>query len=120
MPHFVLECSHTILESHTQEHVIERVHSAAHATALFAEDDIKVRVVPFAVYAVGNKRTDFIHVFASIMEGRTVEQKAHLSKVVVAELVAMFPDVEFIAMNVAEFERATYCNKSMLGNTPTH
>ena len=114
MPHFVVDCSQSILESHTEEQIIERVHRAAHATTLFEEGDIKVRVNPFAIYAVGNKREDFIHVFASIMEGRSIGQRADLSKRVVGELVSMFPQVLNIAMNVAKFERATYCNRAML------
>jgi 5-carboxymethyl-2-hydroxymuconate isomerase len=114
MPHFVIDCSKSILQSKTEEQVIERVHHAATSTNLFDEGDIKVRVNPFAIYSVGNKREDFIHVFANIMEGRSVEQRAALSKLIVSELVSMFPHVPNIAINVAEFERATYCNRAML------
>ena len=114
MPHFVVDCSQSILESHSEEQIIECVHRAANSTALFDEGDIKVRVNPFAIYAVGNERKDFIHVFAHIMEGRSIEQRASLSKQVVSELVSMFPHIPNIAMNVAEFEKATYCNRAML------
>lgn len=114
MPHFVVDCSQSILRSQSEEQIIERVHRAAHASNLFEEGDIKVRVNPFAVYAVGNKREDFIHVFASIMQGRSIEQRADLSRLIVGELVSMFPDVPNVAMNVAEFEKATYCNRAML------
>lgn len=114
MPHFIVDCSQSILGSHTEEQIIERVHRAANSTQLFDEGDIKVRVNPFEIYAVGNKRKDFIHVFASIMEGRSIEQRADLSHRVVSELVSMFPHVSNIAMNVAEFELATYCNRAML------
>ena len=65
MPHFVIDCSQSILQSKTEEQVIERVHRAATSTNLFDEGDIKVRVNPFAIYSVGNKREDFIHVFAN-------------------------------------------------------
>lgn len=114
MPHFVLDCSRGILASHTEQEIISLVHAAAHSTGLFDEGDIKVRVNPFDVYAVGNKREAFIHVFASIMEGRSVDQKANLSRHIVSELVSWFPEVRNVAMNVAEFEKATYCNKAML------
>lgn len=114
MPHFVVDCSQSILQSQTEEKIIERVHHAANSTNLFDEDDIKVRVNPFTIYSVGNKREAFIHVFASIMEGRSIEQKADLSRLIVSELVSMFPHVPNVAINVAEFERATYCNRAML------
>jgi len=114
MPHFVIDCSQGVLQSQAEERIIDRVHRAANATNLFDEGDIKVRVNPFLVYAVGNKREDFIHVFASIMEGRSIEQRANLSRHIVSELFSMFPHVTNIAMNVAEFEKATYCNRAML------
>ena len=114
MPHFVVDCSQSILQLQTEEQIIARVHRAANSTNLFEEGDIKVRVNPFTIYSVGNKREDFVHVFASIMEGRSIEEKANLSRLIVSELVAMFPHVPNVAINVAEFERATYCNRAML------
>nr|WP_024601092.1 hypothetical protein [Pseudoalteromonas sp. TB41] len=63
---------------------------------------------------MGNKREDFIHVFAHIMQGRTAEQKANLSRVIVSKLVTLFPEIPNIAMNISDFEKATYCNRTML------
>ena len=114
MPHFVVDCSQSILQSQTEEKIIARVHRAANSSNLFEEGDIKVRVNPYTIYSVGNKREDFVHVFASIMEGRSIEQRADLSRLIVGELVSLFPDVRNIAINIAEFERATYCNRAML------
>ena len=48
------------------------------------------------------------------MEGRTIEQKANLSKTIVKDLTLMFPLVPNIGTNVVEFKRATYFNKNML------
>ena len=86
----------------------------ANASGLFEESDIKVRVNPFDTYAAGGGRDDFIHTFAWIMEGRSIEQRAALSKAIVTELATMFPRLSRIAVNVAEFERATYFNRAML------
>lgn len=114
MPHFILDCSESILEEHSEEQILVQVHLVAHSTQLFDEDDIKVRVHPFKTYLVGNKQEDFIHVFAYVMEGRSTEQKADLSKKVVQKLTSMFPNVSKIAMNVYDFEKATYINRDML------
>jgi 5-carboxymethyl-2-hydroxymuconate isomerase len=114
MPHFIIDCSASVLEESSEEQILEQVHSVAHSTGLFDEDDIKVRVHPYQKYLVGNKREDFIHVFAYIMEGRSTEQKADLSKRVVRKLASMFPKISKIAMNVYDFEKATYCNGEML------
>ena len=48
------------------------------------------------------------------MQGRTTEQKADLSKLVVTMLTTIFPDIANIAMNISDFEKATYCNRAML------
>ena len=48
------------------------------------------------------------------MEGRTVSQKKNLSERIIIELKSMFSDVPIISMNIRDFEKATYCNKSMV------
>lgn len=114
MPHFVIDCSEHILNIQQEEQIIKKIHTVAVSTGLFTENEIKVRVNPFKTYLVGNKKDDFIHVFSNIMEGRTTEQKASLSKAIVKQLVLLFPDVSNIAVNIREFEKSTYCNKDML------
>ena len=68
----------------------------------------------FKEYTTGDKKEDFIHVFANIMEGRTIKQKVNLSKTIVKDLSLIFPLVPNIGTNVVEFERASYFNKNML------
>jgi 5-carboxymethyl-2-hydroxymuconate isomerase len=114
MPHFVIECSENVLKSISEEDVIEQVHLTANSTGLFDEGDIKVRIKSFEKYSVGNTKENFIHVFGHIMEGRTTAQKADLSKSIVEKLLSMFPDVPNIAINIGEFEKATYFNRKML------
>ena len=114
MPHFVVDCSQGILQIHDEEAIITRLHRVVLASGLFEESDIKVRVNPFETYAVGGGREDFIHTFAWIMQGRSVEQRAALSKAIVNELAAMFPRLPRIAVNIAEFEKATYFNRAMM------
>lgn len=114
MPHFVVDCSVEILESHSEEYIAEQIHLVAVASGLFDTGDVKVRVNPYSKYLVGGKHELFIHVFSSVMQGRTAEQRAKLSQSVIEKLVAMFPHVPNIAMNVCEFEKSTYYNRSML------
>lgn len=114
MPHFVVDCSHGILHQRGEQEILARLHRAVNATGLFDEADIKVRVNPFAVQSTGGGGEDFIHVFSHIMQGRSIEQRANLSRTIVDELAGMFPAVRRIAANIAEFERATYFNRDML------
>lgn len=115
MPHFVLDCSEDILHLNNPENTLLVVHQAAVKSCLFDKTDIKVRLNPFSKnYLVGGKKESFIHVFANIMEGRTTDQKEKLSNNIITELKNMFPNIPFIAINIRDFEKATYCNKSMV------
>ncbi len=115
MPHFVIDCSEPILELVDPNTILNTIHQVAVASTLFTEADIKVRLNPFEEhYLVGGKKDDFIHVFANIMEGRTAEQKANLSALMVSKLKSLFPNVPIISINVRDFEKATYCNKTMI------
>ena len=64
-------------------------------------------------HSVG-KKIDFIHIFGFIMEGRTTIQKSNLSKTIVSSLNIMFPEVPIISININDFEKASYFNKTML------
>jgi len=114
MPHFIIDCSEGILKSRSQDEIIAQVHISAVSTKLFNKNDVKVRVNFFEKYSTGDKKEDFIHVFANIMQGRSIEQKANLSKTIVKDLTLMFPLVPNIGTNVIEFEMATYFNRNML------
>jgi 5-carboxymethyl-2-hydroxymuconate isomerase len=114
VPHFVVDCSQGILRIHDEESIITRLHRVVSSSGLFDESDIKIRIRPFEIHAVGGTREDFIHTFAWIMQGRSVEQRVALSKAIVSELAEMFPLLPRIAANIAEFEQATYFNRAMI------
>jgi 5-carboxymethyl-2-hydroxymuconate isomerase len=114
MPHFVIDCSKNILNLKSPEEIMQAVYDTAEATDLFDVGDIKVRINPFQYYNIGNTKDDFIHIFANIMEGRTTDQKSNLSNKIIAQLKVMFPEVPILSINIRDFEKATYCNKSMV------
>lgn len=114
MPHFVIDCSENIIKIESPENIIQKVYDTAESTGLFNKGDIKVRINPFKYYNIGNTKDDFIHIFANIMEGRTVLQKKNLSEKIITELKSIFLEVPIISINIRDFEKATYCNKSMI------
>ena len=114
MPHFVIHCSENILGLRSPEEIMQEVYNSAESTGLFDKGDIKVRINPFKYYNVGNSKDDFIHVFANIMEGRNTSQKANLSRGIIKKLKKMFSEVPIISINIRDFEKASYCNKSMI------
>ena len=119
MPHFIIDCSESILNLTNSDDVMWSVYSAAESTNLFASSGIggiKVRLNPYKYYLNVDSHDHFVHVFANIMEGRTQEQKKALSTVVVSALKALLPTVDIISMNIRDFEKATYCNTALIGD----
>ncbi len=119
MPHLVIHCSESVTQRTAPEDIIDVVFEAAESTGLFATSGvggIKVRLETFRHYRNVEGRTDFVHVFGHIMEGRTDEQKAALSKAVVGALTRLLPSVEIISMNVSDFERASYTNATQVNS----
>ena len=114
MPHFILDCSENILEIQDPKKVIQEVFETAYSSGLFQRNDIKVRLNPFKYSLVQSGETDFIHVFGNIMEGRTEKQKMNLSKQIVSKLNELFPEVPIISINIRDFEKGSYCNKTMI------
>lgn len=114
MPHFVIDCSENVVKQNSPSEIIQVVYNTAESTGLFKKGDVKVRINPFKHYTSGNTKNDFIHIFANIMEGRTKKQKRNLSNKIISELKIMFPAISVISINVSDFEKATYCNKSMV------
>lgn len=114
MPHFIIDCSENVLRRRAADEIMQEVFDAALSTNLFIASEIKVRINPFTYYNNGNTLDDFIHVFSYIMEGRNNEQKGNLSKVIVTKLNALLPEVPVISINVMEFEKFNYFNKTMV------
>lgn len=114
MPHFVIECSDNVLDLKPAREILQAVYQEAQASGLFAKNDIKVRIHPYQNYKIGEGKEHFLHVFAYIMEGRSSEQKATLSKRIVAVLNELLPELSILSMNVTDFDKATYCNKAVI------
>jgi 5-carboxymethyl-2-hydroxymuconate isomerase len=117
MPHFVVDCSESVLSLANPDELMRAVYSAAEATGLFATSGvggIKVRLRPYQHFVNVDAHEHFVHVFAYVMEGRTDEQKKALSETVVRALKELLPAVAIVSMNVADFEKATYCNAPMI------
>lgn len=117
MPHFIIECSKSLLEKNDPDNIMTAVYQTAELSGLFSLEGpggIKVRINPYNHYLTVGEKDDFIHVFANIMEGRTEEQKKELSKLIVAKLTKLFPNVSIVSMNVSEFEKNTYHNRAMI------
>lgn len=116
MPQFIIECSEGTLCQRSSHEIMQVVYDAANSSGLFAENDIKVRIHPFTHYKLPGGQNDFLHVFGYMMEGRSAEQKAALSKNIIRKLNELLPSLSTLSMNVSEFEKSSYSNKASLAD----
>lgn len=93
---------------------MQAVYEVAEATGLFAVNDIKVRLRPYQYFKLAESQRDFIHIFANIMEGRSLAQRQDLSRRVIERLNEMFPGKTLLSINIAEIEKATYSNRALI------
>jgi 5-carboxymethyl-2-hydroxymuconate isomerase len=114
MPHFVIDCSENVIRLKSADEIMQEVFNAALSTGLFIASEIKVRINPFSYYNNGNTLDDFIHVFGYIMEGQNTDQKAKLSKAIVTSLNNILTEIPVISINIKDFEKASYFNKTMI------
>lgn len=114
MPHFVIECSQNVLNMQPAAVIMDTVYQAGESTGLFAENDIKVRIRPYELYQLGKGKDSFLHIYGSVMQGRTTAQLADLSKVIIQKLAPLLPDVSFLSINIDEFQQKTYSNRSLI------
>ena len=117
LPHFIIDCSESILDLIEPTDLLQAVYTAAETTGLFADSGvggIKVRLNPYRHFSNVDGYEHFVHVFGHVMEGRTQEQKRMLSDKVVRILTELLPDVKIISMNITDFDRATYSNAPMV------
>ena len=114
MPHFVIDCSENVIALKSPNEIMQNVYDSAESTHLFEKGDIKVRINQFKYYNIGNTKEDFIHIFTNIMEGRTNTQKQNLSRKIISELILLFPSVPIISINIRDFDKYGYYNKSMV------
>jgi 5-carboxymethyl-2-hydroxymuconate isomerase len=114
MPHFIIDCSENVIQQKSPDEIMQAVYDVAEAIGLFVANDIKVRLRPYQYFKLGEDKKDFVHIFGNIMEGRSTEQKANLSKKIIERLNEMFPDISILSIDIREFEKATYSNKALI------
>lgn len=113
MPHIVIECSEKVLTLQDPNELVHAVYDTVVSVDGFP-DNVMVRILPFKHFITIGSKDDFIYICASILEGRSTEQKKELSTKVVTLLKRMFPDLSKISMTFREFDRATFTNNSMV------
>lgn len=117
MPHFIIDCSHSLLEKHNAKEIMDCVYHSAQSQELFAATGaggVKVRIQAFEHYLTSDLESDFVHVFAHIMSGRNEAQKKSLSQKVLSNLQELLPELPVLSINIIDIDKSSYVNKALL------
>lgn len=105
MPHAIIEHSKNVTGD-----LCGPIHEVMQKSGLFDSNAIKTRAYVVGQFLVGDKMEtgSFIHITASVLEGRTVEQRKKLAADLIDTLKSHFPDVDQITVDVREMLREMY------------
>ncbi len=113
MPHLIIEYSETLATEAQVPALLEVVHAAARASALFPESHIKTRVVPVKFYRVGSGGGSFIHAQLRIKSGRSDAQKRSLSSAVLAAIKSQRWPADVVTVEVVDMDVASYAKSTV-------
>ena len=115
MPHCIIEYSKDLENLVKPLTLINAVHQGAVASKLFDESHIKSRTHPYEYYKTGVSDNAFIHVTASILSGRTIEQKVELSGKILAQLKMLQLPSVVMTVEICDIETESYAKAVFRG-----
>ncbi|GDY25015.1 MULTISPECIES: 5-carboxymethyl-2-hydroxymuconate Delta-isomerase [unclassified Agarivorans] len=112
MPHCVIECPADLARIVNFDVLVEAVHDAVEASGLFADGDVKARLVLANHYRVGGKRAPYVHTSVHILSGRSELQKKHLADAVAKAVCELLPSVKMVSVEVRDIAQQYYSNRA--------
>lgn len=115
MPHFVIEYARPVETQTAIAAVMEAVHEAAAGSGVMKSEDIKVRAVACDHWRLARPGETFLHVTASLLEGRTDQQKEALAIRVRTALAELLPAVTSLSVDVRDMNPVAYKKRLLAG-----
>ncbi len=111
MPHCIIEYSSSFGSKLDVQQLVGKVHQAAEGSGLFDSAAIKSRAIGYQHFQVGGAQQDFIHVTAKILPGRTAEQKANLSRLILQQLASFELTRVSLTVEVVDIDQGSYAKQ---------
>lgn len=108
MPHCVIEYSKDLDQTKDLNALCTALHDTLMATELWQPSAIKVRAESFKTYLAGGVIAPFIHVTASLLEGRPLSKRQALSHSLLISLRNFAPEVTYLSVEIREMNAETY------------
>ena len=111
MPHCIIEYAKEI-ESHVKG-IINASYSGLSHSNLFAENDIKIRAMPFEHYLKGgsiinDSHSSFVHIRIHILSGRSAKEKSDLSHAILNSVSLANDDIKNISVEIINIDNPSY------------
>ena len=114
MPHFVIEYSRDLEKSYDIPKVMQIAYDTGVASGEVQAADIKVRAQPYDYFRILNPSDSFLHVTVFLLDGRTDEQKEHISLLLLQNLVEYLQAVTSVSVDIRDMNRVAYKKRVLL------
>lgn len=111
MPHFVIEYSDDLPETHDMTALCQLVFDTAVASDNFDPPTIKIRALPCRYWRTGTELQSFVHVTIRLMSGRDTPTKSRLTASVLTAMDSHLPNVGSLTVDIKEIDPATYAKR---------
>ena len=114
MPHALLEYSSNLSDAIREKHLTKTVHNTMITSGLFEAKNIKTRSHATDDFYVGAdmENGSFLHIGIAILEGRSTEQKQHLSEALINAVQPLLPQANSITIEIRDMDKISYRKSS--------
>lgn len=112
MPNIVAEYSQGLEEVFAPNELLTCLYGAVMESGLFAQQAIKVRLLPYEHYSVGAEKLPFIHITVSMMSGRSTGQKRSLTTKVLDRVREIAGEQLSITVDARDVDTQVYAKHS--------
>ncbi|MEH6471847.1 MAG: 5-carboxymethyl-2-hydroxymuconate Delta-isomerase [Halopseudomonas sp.] len=111
MPHIVIEYAQSLDTALDLNALVKAVHEGAIRTGLFEPEAVKVRAIAYHHYLVAGQVSDFVHLRAHILSGRSEQQKKSLGLCLMESASAVAACVSSLTVEVVDMDRHSYAKR---------
>lgn len=108
MPHIVFEYSVDHTDAQAIKQLMDNCFDVCREFECINPKAIKLRAIPVELAYYGNGSESFIHARAHLLDGRTTERKAAISKAILDCTMMSLPHVETFSVEIVEMDKETY------------
>lgn len=108
MPHFVIEYSRPLENTLDLNKVMQIAFESGVQSGAMQAPDIKVRAIPYDYFRLEGGIDTFMHVSVYLLEGRTAEQKEHLSILLRQNLGDACPQIGSLSIDIRDMDPIAY------------